>query len=185
MWKYFNKSLPKVKNTLFHEVVKGDSLSVIFEEKEIPLNTAYQIFNFDKNNLLSSIKPGDKMEFNYVNEDIVNIEIIKDKINSILIDLSDGVSIQKLEKKIQNIKSFKKGIISSSFYQDALKVGVPDSIIMDFAYIFGWDIDFIFDVRKGDSERCCDVVTHSSSALHIILSQGKGRSTVRRRYSAF
>ena len=21
---------------------------------------------------------------------------------------------------------------------------------MDFAYIFGWDIDFIFDVRKGD-----------------------------------
>jgi murein DD-endopeptidase MepM/ murein hydrolase activator NlpD len=146
----FNKSLPKVKNTLFHEVKKGDSLSVIFEEKEIPLNTAYKIFNFDENNLLSSIKPGDKMEFNYVNEDIVNIEIIKDKINSILIDLSDGVSIQKLEKKIQNIKSFKKGIISSSFYQDALKVGMPDSIIMDFAYIFGWDIDFIFDVRKGD-----------------------------------
>ena len=55
--KDFNKSLPKVKNTLFHEVKKGDSLSVIFEEKEIPLNTAYKIFNFDENNLLSSIKP--------------------------------------------------------------------------------------------------------------------------------
>ena len=27
---------------------------------------------------------------------------------------------------------------------------MPDSIIMDFAFIFGWDIDFIFDVRKGD-----------------------------------
>ena len=76
--KDFNKSLPKVKNTLFHEVKKGDILSVIFEEKEIPLNTAYKIFNFDENNLLSSIKPGDKMEFNYINEDIVNIEIIKD-----------------------------------------------------------------------------------------------------------
>ena len=45
--KDFNKSLPKVKNTLFHEVKKGDSLSVIFEEKEIPLNTAYKIFNFE------------------------------------------------------------------------------------------------------------------------------------------
>ena len=22
---------------------------------------------------------------------------------------------------------------------------------MDFAYIFGWDIDFIFDIREGDS----------------------------------
>ena len=106
--KDFNKSLPKVKNTLFHEVKKGDSLSVIFEEKEIPLNTAYKIFNFEENNLLSSIKPGDKMEFNYANEDIVNIEIIKDKINSILIDLSDGVSIQKLEKKSKILNLLKK-----------------------------------------------------------------------------
>ena len=28
---------------------------------------------------------------------------------------------------------------------------MPDSIIMDFAFIFGWDIDFIFDVRNGDT----------------------------------
>jgi murein DD-endopeptidase MepM/ murein hydrolase activator NlpD len=27
---------------------------------------------------------------------------------------------------------------------------MPDSIIMDFAYIFGWDIDFVFDIRDGD-----------------------------------
>tara|TARA_B100001029_G_scaffold54245_1_gene43615 strand:- start:8917 stop:10161 length:1245 start_codon:yes stop_codon:yes gene_type:complete len=148
--KNFNNSLPMVENALFHEVKKGDSLSVIFEEKEIPLNTAYRIFNFDKNNLLSSIKPGDKMEFNYVNENIMSIEIIKDKTNSILIDLSDDISIKKQEKIIQSIKSFKIGTISSSFYQDALKIGIPESIIMDFAYIFGWDVDFIFDVRKGD-----------------------------------
>ena len=148
--KNFNNSLPMIENALFHEVKKGDSLSVIFEEKEIPLNTAYRIFNFDKNNLLSSIKPGDKMEFNYINENIMSIEIIKDKTNSILIDLSDDISIKKQEKIIQSIKSFKIGTISSSFYQDALKIGIPESIIMDFAYIFGWDVDFIFDVRKGD-----------------------------------
>ena len=145
-----NESLPMIKNTVFHEVKKGESLSVIFEEKEIPLNTAYKIFNFDKDNLLSSIRPGDKMEFNYLNEDLVNIEIIKDKINSILIDLSKDVLIKKQEKIIQNIKSFNKGKIKSSFYQDALKAGMPESIIMDFVYIFGWDVDFIFDVRKGD-----------------------------------
>ena len=28
---------------------------------------------------------------------------------------------------------------------------MPDSIIMDFAYIFGWDIDFVFDIRGGDN----------------------------------
>ena len=145
-----NKSLPMIKNTVFHEVKKGENISVIFEEKKISLNTAYKIFNFDKDNLLSSIRPGDKMEFNYLNEDLVNIEIIKDKINSILIDLSQDVLIKKQEKIIQNIKSFSKGKIKSSFYQDALKAGMPESIIMDFVYIFGWDVDFIFDVRKGD-----------------------------------
>jgi murein DD-endopeptidase MepM/ murein hydrolase activator NlpD len=28
---------------------------------------------------------------------------------------------------------------------------MPDSVIMDLAYIFGWDIDFVFDIREGDT----------------------------------
>ena len=63
-------SLPLIKNKQIHEVKKGDSLSVIFEDKNVPLNTAYKIFNFDKNNLLSSIMPGDVMEFNYIGVDL-------------------------------------------------------------------------------------------------------------------
>jgi murein DD-endopeptidase MepM/ murein hydrolase activator NlpD len=43
------------------------------------------------------------------------------------------------------------GEIQSSFYESGLKANMPDSIIMDFAFIFGWDIDFIFDVRNGDT----------------------------------
>ena len=63
-------NIPQIKNRQIHEVKKGDSLSVIFVEKNVPLNTAYKIFNFDKNNLLSSIIPGDLMEFNYVGDDL-------------------------------------------------------------------------------------------------------------------
>ena len=141
---------PTLKNKLIHEVNRGESLSIIFEEKKVPLNTAYKIFDFDKNNILSSIKPGDIMEFNYIGNSLENIQIIKDETNSILINLSENVSIEKIEKEIQSINSFKQGEITTSFYKDALKEGIPDSIIMDFAYIFGWDIDFVFDVRKGD-----------------------------------
>ncbi len=143
-------SLPLIKNKQIHEVKKGDSLSVIFEDKNVPLNTAYKIFNFDKNNLLSSIMPGDVMEFNYIGVDLYSIEIIKDKVNSILIDTKNEISIKEIKKEAQTITSFGYGAILNSFYKDAKNVGIPDSIIMDFAYIFGWDIDFIFDVRKGD-----------------------------------
>ena len=143
-------SPPELKNKLIHEVKKGESLSIIFEEKKVPLNTAYKIFDFDKDNILSSIKPGDVMEFNYIGEKLESIQIIKDEINTILINISENVSLESVKKKIQTINSIKQGEITTSFYKDALKEGIPDSIIMDFAYIFGWDIDFIFDVRKGD-----------------------------------
>ena len=144
------KELPAIKNKIMHKVKKGESLSVIFEEKRVPLNTAYKIFNFDKNNILSGIRPDDIMEFNYIGEELDSIEIIKDEINSILIEVSDSVSVREIEKEIKNIITFKQGTINTSFYKNALEVGIPDSIIMDFAYIFGWDVDFIFDVRKGD-----------------------------------
>ena len=110
----------------------------------MPLNTAYKIFDFDKNNILSSIKPGDIMEFSYIGDNLEHIRIIKDETNSILINLSENVSIEKIKKEIQSISSFKQGEITTSFIKDALKEGIPDSIIMDFAYIFGWNIDFVY-----------------------------------------
>ena len=145
-----SEGLTPIKSKQIHTVKKGDSLSVIFEDKQVPLNTAYKIFDFDKNNLLSSIIPGDIMEFNYMGNDLLSIEIIKDDVNSILIKTEDEISIVNIKKEAQTITSFGFGEIRDSFYKSAKDVGIPDSIIMDFAYIFGWDIDFIFDVRKGD-----------------------------------
>ena len=145
-----SEGLTPIKSKQIHIVRKGDSLSVIFEDKQVPLNTAYKIFDFDKNNLLSSIIPGDIMEFNYMGNDLLSIEIIKDDVNSILIKTEDEISIMDIKKEAQTITSFGFGEIRDSFYKSAKDVGIPDSIIMDFAYIFGWDIDFIFDVRKGD-----------------------------------
>ena len=148
--KDLDEGLAPIKSKQIHTVKKGDSLSVIFEEKQVPLNTAYKIFDFDQNSLLSNIVPGDIMEFNYMGNDLLSIEIIKDEINSILIKTDTEISIKKIKKEIQTITSFGFGEIKDSFYKSAKDVGIPDSIIMDFAYIFGWDIDFIFDVRKGD-----------------------------------
>ena len=147
----FNEEISEVLSYRIHEVMDGENLSIIFEEFKLPLNIAYRIFRLDKNNLLSKIKPGDEMKFTYLGEDITGIEIIKDSINSILIEITDKISIKKISKDVELIQSFKSGVIKTSFYEAALEAEIPDSIIMDFAYIFGWDIDFIFDIREGDS----------------------------------
>ena len=146
-----NEQVSDLFSYRIHEVLNGENLSIIFEEFRLPLNTAYKIYRLDKNNLLSKIKPGDEMKFNYLGDDITSIEITKDSTNSILIEISNDISIKKISKDVELIKSFKSGIIKTSFYEAALDADIPDSIIMDFAYILGWDIDFVFDIRKGDS----------------------------------
>ena len=146
-----NEQISEVSSYRVHEVKDGENLSIIFEDFLLPLNTAYKIFRLDKNNLLSKIKPGDEMKFTYFGNNITSIEITKDSIDSILIEIANDISIKKISKDVELIKSFKSGVIKTSFYEAALDAGIPDSIIMDFAYILGWDIDFVFDIREGDS----------------------------------
>ena len=90
------EEISEIPSYRIHEVMNGENLSIIFEEFKVPLNTAYRIFRLDKNNLLSKIKPGDEMKFTYLGEDITGIEIIKDSINSILIEITDKISIKKI-----------------------------------------------------------------------------------------
>ena len=134
-----------------HTVKNGENLSIIFEDFNVPLNTAYRIFRLDNKKLLSKIKPGDKMRFAYLGSEITNIEIGKDSINSLIVDMTDGISIKEITKEVELVRSFKSGTIKTSFYESALEAEIPDSVIMDFAYIFGWDVDFVFDIREGDS----------------------------------
>ena len=147
----FEEPLLEVTSYEIHEVMNGENLSIIFEDFKVPLNTAYRIFRLDKENLLSQIRPGDSMKFSYLGENITSIEIFKDNLNSLLIDISNEIKIKKVKKDVELIQSYKSGVIQSSFYEAALMADIPDSIIMDFAYIFGWDIDFVFDIREGDS----------------------------------
>ena len=98
-----------------HKVKDGENLSSIFEDFNLPLNTAYRIFRLDNKNLLSKIRPGDIMRFTYLGNEITNIEIGKDSINSLLIDLTDGISIKEVSKEVELVRSFKSGIIKTSF----------------------------------------------------------------------
>ena len=143
--------LPEIFSYKMHKVKDGENLSIIFEDFKVPLNTAYKIFRLDSQNLLSNIRPGDQMRFSYFGDQLRSIEIMKDKINSLLINVENDISIKKIEKNIELVNSFKSGEIKTSFYEAAIDSDIPESVIMDFAYIFGWDVDFIFDIREGDS----------------------------------
>lgn len=43
------------------------------------------------------------------------------------------------------------GTIESSLFEDGQEAGLSDALIMKLVEIFGWDIDFALDLRRGDS----------------------------------
>jgi len=43
------------------------------------------------------------------------------------------------------------GEVSNSFYQSAIDRGITSDVIMEIADIFAWDIDFLVDIRPGDT----------------------------------
>ncbi len=44
-----------------------------------------------------------------------------------------------------------QGEVSGSFYKSAVEKGLPSDIIMEIADTFAWDIDFLVDIRPGDT----------------------------------
>ena len=69
------------------------------------------------------------------------------------------VQIDKRKDKIEITKNitrlFKKeivlnGEISTSLYKAAVDAGIEPNVIIEFARIFGFEVDFQRDIRKGD-----------------------------------
>ena len=139
-----------IQTKKIHIVKEGENLSLIFEKYQVSLNNTYKIFRKDKSDAVKNILPNDRLEFIFLGEELQKIHIHKGPLLSYQIEVFPQILIKRIDKKPVLLNSFKTGVIESSFYLAGLKNDIPESVIMDLAYIFGWDIDFVFDIRVGD-----------------------------------
>ena len=144
-------SIEKNKHSSFYTVEDGDSMSVIFEENKVPLNLTYRILRGPHKDDFANLMPGNEFEFHFLDNELLRIELRKGSLFSLSVINSNEPEYELINLEPEVIREFKSGKIISSFYEAALESGIPDSVIMDLAYLFGWDIDFIFDIREGDS----------------------------------
>ena len=143
--------IEKNKHSSFYTVEEGDSMSVIFEENKVPLNLTYRILRGPHKNDFANLMPGNEFEFHFLDNELLRIELRKGPLFFLSVLNSNEPEYELINLEPEVIREFKSGKIISSFYEAALESGIPDSVIMDLAYLFGWDIDFIFDIREGDS----------------------------------
>ena len=92
-----------------------------------------------------------KLKLLILKKKIISI-IKKDKKNECVYGSKNNL-IEKIAKKSNRdtVQIVFFNNIQSSFYNSALKSGLNPNEVMSLADIFGWDIDFVQDIRKGDS----------------------------------
>ena len=134
-------------------VEKNNTLIELLDEAGLSNRYIRALIKARGSEKLANLKTGDRLEVE-INRDQIpeNIFLTSDGLNGINASFENGLfSIYTVSKQPDVLERFASVEIEDSLYQSALKSGIPDSVIMDMVYIFGWDIDFIFDIRPGDS----------------------------------
>ena len=75
----------------------------------------------------------------------------KNRLESVVFSINDDYSSQKVIREPEVRRAYARGVIDDSLFMAATRAGLTDSMTMKLASIFGWDIDFVMDIRKGDS----------------------------------
>jgi murein DD-endopeptidase MepM/ murein hydrolase activator NlpD len=141
------------KNWQSFDVRSGDTLSSLF--KKAGFNDGIMlsvIHGAGEAKKLQRLYAGETIRFATDSEgSLAVIELQRSKLESLSITLDeDGFIGKKVVRKPEVQTAFASGTIDGSLYLAARAAGMDDRLTMEMSGIFGWDIDFVYDVRKGD-----------------------------------
>lgn len=68
-----------------------------------------------------------------------------------LVRQEDRFELTKELRRFETRVAHVSGTIASSLFEDGQEAGLSDTLIMKLVEIFGWDVDFALDLRRGDS----------------------------------
>ena len=153
---FFNNLEPKFKK-IEHRISAGETFDSILKEYSISDLEISEIkkkiskkFNLNKLNTRQKIKFVVNQSENIIKEfifQISNTEKIYLTRNSKTDEFNQKIMVTKLKKKIL----YKENIILQSLYKSAIEKRIPANVIVDFAGIYGFQVDFQRDIRKKDS----------------------------------
>ncbi len=135
------------------KVKNGDNLSTLFERAGVPTSQIYDLTASAGGDLLDNLSPGEQFHMGLdSNETLIELQYIKSPLVRYVYENDDGYfQVEKRTHTADVLYGYRRGLIKDSFYNSAKRAQLPDNIIMEMANLFGWDIDFVFDIREGDA----------------------------------
>ena len=136
-------------------VRSGDSLARILKRLGFSARVTYAVSTAqgEYSQLLTKLDVGDELRIGSGdNGALAALEYPMSKTETLFINkIGDQYQSRKEIKTVEKRESFSYGTIVSSFWSAGLRAGLSDAQIINFADIFGWDIDFALYLREGDS----------------------------------
>ena len=161
---YLNKTLETVVENLSprYQVIKykvneGDSLEKILNNFEITDQEKRIVLkNILNNKKINKIFENQTISFQIDRKEpvkVVEINFTISKTTNIIFKrdiLKDKFAVTKIEKNLRKDFAYKESVIKNSLYSSAIKEKIPPSLIVEFARIYGFQIDFQRDIWKND-----------------------------------
>lgn len=152
---YQNAPLPAAQiehNRRSVTVRPGDSLSTIFEQVGLGPSVMHGVLRSgNEAKALTRLKPGSVLRFDIGGGRLLRLDYPIDATTTLAVTARQDGYASTLEVKHPEARAaYAQGVIESSLYAAGLSAGLSDTLIMELAGIFGWDIDFALDIRAGD-----------------------------------
>tara|TARA_A100000164_G_scaffold334765_1_gene326259 strand:- start:652 stop:1947 length:1296 start_codon:yes stop_codon:yes gene_type:complete len=162
---YFQKTITKITSELesrykeYDYIVKiGDTYESIINDVNISKNEK-KIFlqTIKKNKKIKILKPNQKIYFKIDLKDYpkilkFNIEVNKKEEIFFVRDFkAEGFKSKIVKKNLTKVITYKESKITNSLYQSAIDLKIKPNIIIEFARLYGFQVDFQRDIWKNDS----------------------------------
>ena len=135
-------------------VARNDTLDHIFRRLKLNLADLASLRSLPHvREALDSLKPGESLHFEHKDGSLYALERRLNESQTLKVsrDPDAGLKADVLQNPLEMRMRTVRGVIDSSLFEAVEAAGAHDQTAVALADIFGWDVDFVLDVRQGDA----------------------------------
>ena len=152
------KIIVKSGDTFYSTLINYGVSSVLINKMALDKRLR-EFISFRVNDRIYIRVDGDRLEMKRFSNDDYFIDVLTVE--------NGAYKFSRKRDDLEKIVQYREFIITDSLYASGKKSNVPDSVLGDLIYIFGWDIDYAYDIRNGDKVRILyeDIYSDSNGKL--------------------
>ncbi|MGA3159553.1 MAG: peptidoglycan DD-metalloendopeptidase family protein [Steroidobacteraceae bacterium] len=140
-------------STIVVVVRRNDTLDQIFRKLALSLSDLANLRAIGATRqLLDRLIPGEQLTLVHRDSALVDLQRNISLTEQLQVHRADdGFHASVVPRPIEIRPALARGTIHSSLFESANAAGLQDATVLKLARIFGWDIDFVLDLRAGDA----------------------------------